>query len=167
MKLKIIYFVLTLFSFSCTTRDSSNDVIFSDYKPILMDAVKVSSEIAMQEPRSNSIITGSSSSGDTVILIEYGLGLHIVDISNPNQPRKLGFLTIPACIDAEIRNGKIYANNLRDFIVVDISDFNNPKVINRTMSAFDIEIEAPDGKRVVPALEKIPSGTVIISYERI
>ncbi|HVY74957.1 MAG TPA: hypothetical protein VG890_09020 [Puia sp.] len=50
-------------------------------------------------------------------------GIHIIDNSDPGQPKNIAFLNIPGNTDLSIRNDALYANeSYGDLVVFDISD---------------------------------------------
>src|SRR5690606_26476032 len=70
--------------------------------------------------------------------VEVGKGLHIINIADPAQPVKQGFINIMGIEEMAIVNDKLYANNFNDFITVNIADLNNPVVLNRISDAFHL-----------------------------
>ncbi|MFT4031339.1 MAG: hypothetical protein QM669_02885 [Siphonobacter sp.] len=63
-------------------------------------------------------------------------GIHIIDNSNPEQPRKLSFLSILGNSDMAVKGNILYADSYTDFLVFDISDPANPLQIQRIENAF-------------------------------
>lgn len=62
---------------------------------------------------------------------ESNLGVHVIDNSDPSNPINIKFLQIPGCEDVAIKGNYLYADNVEDLITVDISDLDNPLVVNR------------------------------------
>lgn len=65
-------------------------------------------------------------------------GIHIVDNSNPQTPKKLAFVNIPGVIDFAVKDHILYADNYTDLISLSLNDLTNihevgrkPKVFNR------------------------------------
>lgn len=67
---------------------------------------------------------------------ESGEGIHIFDNSDKTNPMPLAFLSIPVNKDISIRNDILYADNADDLVSIDISDFNNIRVLKRVEKAF-------------------------------
>ncbi|MFK8045865.1 MAG: hypothetical protein AB8B72_10230 [Crocinitomicaceae bacterium] len=63
-------------------------------------------------------------------------GIHIYDNSNTNSPVHLSFISIPGNMDFSVRNNTIYADNVTDLVVIDMSQAAKPEVINRMKSVF-------------------------------
>jgi len=55
----------------------------------------------------------------------------VVDNTNPNNPRKIAFIKIASNVDVSVKDDYLYADSIKDLVVLDISDINNIKQINR------------------------------------
>lgn len=75
-------------------------------------------------------------------------GIHVYDNANPTSPINLGFLDIPGNADMAIRNNILYADSYYDLLAIDISDINNPTIIDRVEDAFEF-----DNAQAVPGLD--------------
>ncbi|MEM9991650.1 MAG: hypothetical protein AAF738_07800, partial [Bacteroidota bacterium] len=58
-------------------------------------------------------------------------GLHIIDNSDPENPAAIGFIQIFGSEDIAINGTIMYADNYTDFVVIDISDIQNVREVNR------------------------------------
>jgi hypothetical protein len=54
-------------------------------------------------------------------------GIHVIDNSNPSEPKNIGFIAIPSNADMAIKNNTLYADMYADLITIDISDLKNVK----------------------------------------
>lgn len=161
-----ISLVCILYSFiGCTTTDEKD--IYSAYKPVLIDNDKLTTDVLLLPAQENKTITLMRQMGNYLLALDYGLGIHIIDVSNPDVPIKKCFYQIPACIDFEVKGNVIYANNYRDFIMIDFNAINAPVILKREVNAFDITIKTIDGLKVHDKLKELPPNTTIISYEKI
>ena len=155
-----------LFSISaCSTSDDK--VIYSAYKPVLMDNAKLTTDVFLLPAQENKTITLMRQMGNYLLALDYGLGIHVIDVSNPDLPVKKSFYQIPACIDFEVKGNTVYANNYRDFITIDFNTITAPIILKREANAFDINIKTIDGLKVHNKLKELPPNTTIISYEKI
>jgi hypothetical protein len=50
-------------------------------------------------------------------------GVHIIDNSQPSNPVKIKFLSIPGNDDIAVRNGILYANSYIDLLAIDLKDY--------------------------------------------
>jgi hypothetical protein len=79
--------------------------------------------------------------GDTLYLGEKYEGIHVIDNSDPKNPRKLGFIVAPGCVDMAIKNGMLYADNAVDLVCFDLTQ---RKEVNRKRNVFP-PLVPPDG----------------------
>jgi hypothetical protein len=68
----------------------------------------------------------------------YVKGNHVIDISQPNHPKKLRFISIAGAQEMAIKDNMLYTNNLNDLVVVDISNVSDVKVQDRLPDVFHI-----------------------------
>jgi LVIVD repeat len=74
--------------------------------------------------------------GNLLLQNEVNEGIHLIDVSNPATPRKLGFISIPLCTDMAMRQGYLYCNNYDDLVVVDLRVPAEPKLVKRVKDVF-------------------------------
>ena len=74
--------------------------------------------------------------GDYLFQVETGQGFHIMDISNPAEPKQSGFVTVTGCAEIAVKDGYIYTNNLQDLVVLSITE-DKVNVIRRVPNAFE------------------------------
>jgi hypothetical protein len=164
--MKNIFYLSLIFVFAACGKESEDEDQYSVYKPILIENSKLN-QCIWEVPKPNNQMTITHKMSSYILALDYGLGIHVIDAQDMSQPKKVGFYRIPACIDFEIKDQKVYANNYRDFIVVDFSTINSPRIIKRNPNQFSIEIKTPDGLEVFESLKNIPKETTVISYEKI
>jgi len=68
-----------------------------------------------------------------IFVNESARGVHIIDNTNPAAPKKISFLTIPGNNDIAVKGNYLYADNLRDMVIFDVSDINEIKFVNRVL----------------------------------
>lgn len=71
-----------------------------------------------------------------LFMVENNRGVHIIDMVDTANPVKIWFLLIPANKDISIQNNKLYADNGPDLLVLDISNINDVKIVNRLKDTF-------------------------------
>jgi hypothetical protein len=81
--------------------------------------------------------------GTTLYQVESGKGIHVISIADIGKPTKLAFIKITGCEELSIKDNFLYANNLNDLVVVDISNVNTPMVQHRLEGAFHIISDIP------------------------
>jgi len=78
-----------------------------------------------------------------LLINEQGEGVHIYDNSNTAQPVALSFVSIPGNMDFSVRNGFMYADNVYDMVVIDITNAASPAYSSRLESVFPAQ-DFPD-----------------------
>jgi hypothetical protein len=80
---------------------------------------------------------------DTYIYInEYMEGVHVVDISDPSNPTAVAYIPVPGNIDMAIKDDILYLDSYIDLVLVDISDPEQPEIVNRLEDM--LEYTTPD-----------------------
>lgn len=80
-----------------------------------------------------------------IFLNEINAGIHVIDNSNPSNPLKLGFIDIPGNKDVAVKNNVLYADSYVDVLTINISNIEDPQLINRTENVFK-EVEFVPGR---------------------
>ncbi len=57
-----------------------------------------------------------------IYLNELNKGIHVIDNSNPANPRNVAFIDIPGNVDIAVKNNLLYADLYTDLVVLDIAD---------------------------------------------
>lgn len=116
------------------------------YAPVYLSHDQLDN-IASSEPQP--IVNGGKIyvMGDLFFQVENGVGIHVLNISNPSAPEKMSFIKIPGAQEMSILNGKLYANMFNDLVVINITDPLNVKLISKTENVFYVMENAlpPDG----------------------
>src|SRR5690349_3886528 len=60
--------------------------------------------------------------GNYIFLNDIDKGIHVIDNSNPAQPRNIAFIDIPGNLDIAIKGNTLYADMYTDLVTIDISD---------------------------------------------
>lgn len=82
-------------------------------------------------------------------------GFHIVDNSDPSNPKKLKYLKALGCTDVAIRNNVLYVNQATDLVALKINTSTNEvQVLKRIENVFPA-IQSPDGFDGIPMTDKI------------
>lgn len=125
MKRLVLYSFLFLLFFG-----GSNASLQLAYKPIYVSysEAKTISYLPAREMKNQ----GKIYIKDQYIFIgDVGLGVHVIDNSDPTNPQKIGFLQILGNHDISIKGNSLYADNLEDLVTIDISNISNPILTKR------------------------------------
>ena len=71
---------------------------------------------------------------------EINEGIHIIDNRDPSNPQNIGFINIPGSKDLAIRNGILYADSQKDLLIFDITDLEQPELLERIEDDFQCEL---------------------------
>jgi len=71
-----------------------------------------------------------------IFIAESEKGIHIINNTNPSNPKNAGFIELLGNADLAIRNGKLYADALIDLVWFDISNPAKPELEGRLESVF-------------------------------
>jgi hypothetical protein len=94
---------------------------------------------------------------------EYGKGIHVIDNTNPANPKKVAFYEIMGNVDMAIKGNVLFADSYIDLLAIDITDINNPVEIDRIENVFP-EI-VPEGEQWYPYAMVDKSKGVIVGWE--
>jgi hypothetical protein len=61
-----------------------------------------------------------------LFVVERYKGIHVINNQDPANPQSIAFLNVPGCNDVAVNNGMLYADNVTDLVVFDIT---NPTAI--------------------------------------
>lgn len=70
--------------------------------------------------------------------VETGKGIHVIDIQNASQPKKLAFIQVAGAQEISIKGNLLYTNNYNDLVVVDIENVKDAKLVKRVQEVFHI-----------------------------
>lgn len=131
MKKCIISLLIVLGLISC---DKKGDGDFADYlvaTPITMslEDFKNSVDIVAPKPINES---GKIYAYENYIFVnDKYKGVHVIDNSDPGSPQKVAFIKIAGNVDISIKGNYLYADSLTDLMVLDISEINAIRIVNR------------------------------------
>ena len=170
-----LFLFLSLLFFSCIGDDYEDPPFYSSYEPILMKKSKLESSIYLAEARALKK-TGKIYYKDGYIFIsEKYEGIHIINNKDPKNPRNVGFINIPGCLDMAIKQDTItnenilYVDNASDLVALKLSaDPKNFEVVKRVKDIIP-ELKPPDGQDLQDKFKASsrPSNTVIVNWREI
>lgn len=116
---------------SCNKEDDSKYADYVVARPLTMTVAEFKSSVEVVP----SIPINESGKiyayGDYIFVNDKYKGVHVIDNSNPSAPRKVSFIKIAGNVDISIKDNYLYADSITDLIVMDISDVNNIRIVNR------------------------------------
>src|SRR3954463_13047637 len=155
---------------------------YTYYKPIYKTTDEVRANIRSNPSQPIQKAGKIYTQGSYIFLNEVDKGVHVIDNSDPTNPKNIAFIDIPGNMDIAVKGNTLYADLYTDLVVIDIS---NPasivlkKVVenvfpNRRYSGYFLL----DSTRIISSWEKrdttitekseldnwLRSGTVFMSY---
>ena len=91
---------------------------------------------------------------------EKGRGIHIIDNSDPSKPENISFISIPGNYDMAAKGNFLYADNLADLVVLDISNPENVSVSKRVEGAIPVQ-SFPQEQNVFFECVDVKKGNVV------
>jgi len=166
--LAILMFFIILLS-SCTQESgdfgSSSSVGWSDYAPVLMKRIDLEKSIRFDSARTLQRPGKMFFRSNILYVSEKYQGVHVIDNTDPANPKNIGFLVVPGSIDIAMKRNIMYVDNSVDLVAIDITDIRNPIVSSRVPNTFP-ELQPPDGKTMDPSFAKDarPTETYIVDW---
>ena len=74
----------------------------------------------------------------TMYQVEQGSGIHVIDITAPEQPVRKAFIHISGAQELSIKGDLLYANNYNDLVVINISNLQSVQLVKRMKDMFHI-----------------------------
>ncbi|WP_221391344.1 hypothetical protein [Dyadobacter sp. NIV53] len=170
MKNLIFPLLLVVCLLSCLTDNGDepiNGISFdgTGYIPVYATAaelseVKITDALALADPGKIYLL-------DPYIFVnERGKGVHIIDNSDPKNPKNMAFISILGNYDIAAKDNWLYADNVSDLLVFDISNPKAPRLNKRIANAIPVNnyppfqnvyFECADSKSgIIVGWEKVP-----------
>ena len=142
--MKRLLFLLTILGVVMTSCEDKRLQTYMANVPLYMtydelrSSFKVGAEQALEKP-------GKIYFKDNYMYInEYQKGIHVVDLSDPENPDRKVFIEIPGNVDISIRNDVLFAESYVDLVLIDVSDPSQPIFIKRIEDMFEYVIPPYD-----------------------
>lgn len=104
--------------------------------------------------------------GNILYQVEQFEGIHIIDVSDPENAIKIGFYEIFGCNQITMEGKYMYVNSLRDFLVIDVSQLSAPEIINFYPDYFEaFSFPAPPGSGYFECVD--PSKGIVTGWKKV
>jgi len=138
--MKNIFPILASMAFICQACQPNNGFPeeAEGYMPIYMSEASsrtISSSGAQDFDQPTKIYTYNNYS----FQVDAGSGIHIIDISDPANAEKVGFINVIGASEIAIKQNVLYTNNGNDLVAIDISDMNNAQESKRIEDIFPVQ----------------------------
>lgn len=124
---------LTGFLFACKDNGIPDKV--DGWKPVYKSEI---ADVPIESQDAKPIEKGGKIfvKGNLLFQVEEDKGIHVIDISNLQQPQRIGFISLGGASEIAVRDQYLYSNNYNDLVIIDISDIKNAKLTQRIANAF-------------------------------
>ena len=161
--MKRILFLLVIFGLVMTSCQDKTMQTFMANVPVYMSYEELRSPLTVSGGK-ELMQPGKIYFKDQFIYInEYQKGIHVVDLSDPENPTPKAFIEIPGNVDMAIRNNVLFADNYVDLLLIDISNPVQPLEIKRIEKLFEYVIPPYDEQYPLDEIDQEKG--VILSYE--
>ena len=91
-------------------------------------------------------------------------GIHVIDNTNPSAPRTVAFIEILGNVDLAAKDGILYADNLIDLLLFDISNPHAPSLKSRRENVFEGVVPAFDNDYPIAKLDT--EKKIVVGWEQ-
>lgn len=161
-----------LLLFSCSKQEEAapeySYLAYATYRPLLMARTVLENSVAARPPQAMHHPGKIYLRGNYVFVNEQFEGIHVIDNTNPAQPRPVSFLRIPGNVDLAVRGNLLYADNGPDLVTLDISDPAHVQPTGRVRDAFrelPMPVAGPLEEAYQPANR--PGGAVVVGWRKL
>ena len=130
-KFLLLLFVASLGLVSC---EKSDDGKYADYlvaRPLTISKTEFKNGVDIIAPLPIQESGKIYAYQDYIFVNDKYRGVHVIDNSNPNAPKKISFIKIAGNVDISIKDDYLFADSLMDLVVLDISNVTDIKIVNR------------------------------------
>ena len=116
---------------SCNKEDDSKYADYLVARPLTMTMAEFKGSVAVVPPVPIEESGKIYAYGDYIFVNDKYKGVHVIDNSDPSAPKKVSFIKIAGNVDISVKDNYLFADSISDLIVLDISDVNNIRIVNR------------------------------------
>ncbi len=128
-----IFILLLLGTWSCEDNIQHEYTVNS---PIYMSTEEFKAAVKTESAKELSVAGKIYFYQDYIFVNEKFEGIHVIDNSDPSNPKNVNFLAIPGNIDMAVKDDILYADSYTDLIAIDISNINSISLKKRFEKIF-------------------------------
>lgn len=162
MILKYIFLALIFVSALSCDKDDANYELVDVAIPQIMSKAEFRKSVDIIAPRNIEKAGKIYAYKNYIFVSDANKGVHVIDNSNPEIPKKIKYVKIPGNEDISVKDDFLYADSATDLLVFDISNMNSIYLKQRLEDVFYVyNFEIPLGVSFVD-YEEFNSQTDII-----
>ncbi len=131
MKKSILTLLLILGLASCDKKEEGDYADYLVATPITMSVTDFKNSVDIVAPRPINESGKIYAYQNYIFVNDKYKGVHVIDNSDPSSPQKISFIKIAGNVDISIKGNFLFADSLTDLIVLDISEINAIRIVNR------------------------------------
>lgn len=132
--MKKILFLLMAVSLASVSCEKNDDKDYADYliaTPLMMSQTEFRNSVDILPPQPIEESGKIYAYKDYIFVNDKYRGVHVIDNSNPENPRKISFIEIAGNVDISIKDDILYADSIMDLIIFDIANINSIALVKR------------------------------------
>ncbi len=131
MKKNILTLLLVIGLVSCDKKEEGEYADYLVATPITMSVTDFKNSVDIVAPRPINESGKIYAYEDYIFVNDKYKGVHVIDNSDPSSPQKISFIKIAGNVDISVKGNFLFADSLTDLIVLDISEINAVRIVNR------------------------------------
>ena len=142
--LSVCFLAMTLLTTGCLKDSCNREVTYIKPIPVYKTLEEIRVPLSVEAARAFEHPGKIYTFGSYLFVNDYLKGIHVIDNSDPTNPVKLNFLSIPGNVDIAVKDDVLYADNYIDLLAINIENIQQPYVTDRIEHAFPAKSEATD-----------------------
>lgn len=133
-KVHFLFLLAVSMAFVSCQNDEPDPDLFADYlvaTPLTMTSEEFRNSVDILPPEPIRESGKIYAYNDYIFVNDKYRGVHVIDNTDPNSPKKITFIKIAGNVDISVKDNFLYADSIMDLMVFDISDINNIKTVKR------------------------------------
>ena len=156
--------LLALFAlFSCEEKEEFQEFLVA--RPLVMSKADFANSVDILPPRPIDESGKIYAYKDYIFVNDKYEGIHVIDNTNPVSPQKIAYITIAGNVDISIKDDVLYADSIRDLVILDISDINNIQEVTRLEEVLQDNIVFPFEADIVEWVDYNWETEIIVGWE--
>jgi hypothetical protein len=123
--LAVILIAIPVCFTACIKDDCSTVNTYTYFKPVYKTRDAVRNNIRSNSPREIVNAGKLYVKGQYIFLNEVDRGIHVIDNSNPSDPKNIAFIDIPGNMELAVKGNMLYADLYTDMVAIDITNPSN------------------------------------------
>jgi len=115
--------ITVILGMTACVKDSCKEMhTYTFYQAVYKTKSEVRENIKSNSPRQVENPGKINIHGNYIFLNETDKGIHVIDNTNPSQPKNIAFIDIPGNMDLAVKGNTLYADLYTDLVAIDISN---------------------------------------------